>query len=51
MIKYILPAIIAHLIVVFWKKITEIVFKNCNSIIKMSNQKYLFKLESNYDLR
>ena len=27
MIKYILPAIIVLLIVVFWEKITEIVFK------------------------
>ena len=30
MIKYILPAIIVLLIVVFWKKITEIVFKKFN---------------------
>ena len=30
MIKYILPAIIIFLIVVFWEKITEIVFKKFN---------------------
>ena len=30
MIKFILPAIIVLLIVVFWKKITEIVFKKFN---------------------
>ena len=30
MIKYILPAIIILLIVVFWEKITEIVFKKFN---------------------
>ena len=30
MIKYILPAIIVLLIVVFWEKITEIVFKKFN---------------------
>jgi len=30
MIKYILPAIIIFLIVLFWEKITEIVFKKFN---------------------
>ena len=30
MIKYILPAIIVLFIVVFWEKITEIVFKKFN---------------------
>ena len=30
MIKFILPAIIILLIVVFWEKITEIVFKKFN---------------------
>ena len=30
MIKFILPAIIVLLIVVFWEKITEIVFKKFN---------------------
>ena len=30
MIKYILPAIIVLLIIVFWEKITEIVFKKFN---------------------
>ena len=30
MIKYILPAIIIFLIVVFWEKIIEIVFKKFN---------------------
>ncbi len=30
MIKYILPAMIVFLIVVFWDKITEIVFKKFN---------------------
>jgi len=30
MIKYILPAIIVLLIVIFWEKITEIVFKKFN---------------------
>ena len=30
MIKYILPAIVVLLIVVFWEKITEIVFKKFN---------------------
>jgi len=30
MIKYILPAIIILLIVLFWEKITEIVFKKFN---------------------
>jgi len=30
MIKYILPAIIILLIIVFWEKITEIVFKKFN---------------------
>ena len=30
MIKYILPAIIILFIVVFWEKITEIVFKKFN---------------------
>jgi hypothetical protein len=30
MIKFILPAIIVLLIVVFWEKITEIVFKRFN---------------------
>jgi len=30
MIKYILPALIVLLIVVFWEKITEIVFKKFN---------------------
>ena len=30
MIKYILPAIVVLLIVVFWEKITDIVFKKFN---------------------
>jgi len=30
MIKFIIPAIIVLLIVVFWEKITEIVFKKLN---------------------
>jgi hypothetical protein len=30
MIKYILPALIVILVVVFWEKITEIVFKKFN---------------------
>ena len=30
MIKYILPAIIVLLIVIFWEKITEVVFKKFN---------------------
>ena len=30
MIKYILPAIIIFLIILFWEKITEIVFKKFN---------------------
>jgi len=30
MIKYILPAIIILLIVLFWEKITEVVFKKFN---------------------
>jgi hypothetical protein len=35
MIKYILPAIIVLFIVVFWEKITEIVFKKFN--IRLNN--------------
>ena len=33
MIKYILPAIIVLFIVVFWEKITEIVFKKFNIML------------------
>ena len=35
MIKFIIPAIIVLLIVVFWEKITEIVFKKFN--IRLNN--------------
>ena len=40
MIKYILPAIIIFLIVVFWEKITEIVFKKFKDKIRRITDDY-----------